>query len=154
MYRSSIHPIVVQYIQFISLALFPSFPALSSLSSPYRSPPPFLIPELIHSVCAGRTEDSAVSGDDEAEFAWLSVDCLKPFLAGDTCGGAGLMPSPEDGNLRACIAAANKAVLVLQSRLAERNAAVAAAGDELLVAEEDSDSDGGAWGLPDRVNFS
>lgn len=121
---------------------------------PFPPPSPFIILKLTHFNITGRTEDSAVSGDDEAEFAWLSVDCLKPFLAGDTCGGAGLMPSPEDANLRACIAAANKAVLVLQSRLAERNAAVAAAGDELLVAEEDSDSDGGVWGLPARTNFS
>ena len=70
------------------------------------------------------------------------MDCLKPFQPGVTCGAADGL-EPDDLNLRACVAAANKAVLLLQSRLDERNAAAAAAGDEPLVAEEDSDSDGG-----------
>ena len=52
-------------------------------------------------------------------------------------------PADSDANLRACVAAANKAVLAQQSRLDERNAAAAAAGARQLVAEEDSDSDGG-----------
>ena len=91
---------------------------------------------------AGRPEEGTSSGEDEAEFAWLPMDCLKPFQPGDTCGAAD-GSEPDDLNLRACVGAANKAVLLLQSRLDERNAAAAAAGDELLVAEEDSDSDGG-----------
>ncbi len=96
---------------------------------------------------AGRPEEASSSGEDEAEFAWLPMDCLKPFQPSD----AGAVPSTDgpisdnDANLRACVAAANKAVLAQQSRLDERNAAAAAAGGKQLVAEEDSDSDGGAF---------
>ena len=54
-----------------------------------------------------------------------------------------LRSADGDANLRACVAAANKAVLAQQSRLDERNAVAAAAGGKQLVAEEDSDSDGG-----------
>ena len=32
---------------------------------------------------SGRPEEASSSGEDEAEFAWLPVDCLKPFQPSD-----------------------------------------------------------------------
>lgn len=79
---------------------------------------------------------------DEAEYAWLSLDSLKPFREGDS-----LTAEDEsyvsDPTLTACIAAAERAV----KAAADRSAAAAAdgeqEGEEDDGAESMSDSDGG-----------
>ena len=48
---------------------------------------------------------------DEAEYAWLPLDFIKPFRSGDVSGTEGA-PASEDENLRASIAAAEAAVKV------------------------------------------
>lgn len=85
---------------------------------------------------------------EEAEYAWLPVDCLKPFGIGDG-SGAGDGSMPIDGTLQACVAAAERAVEELEKqRIAAAAAAAAAAerGEELSQrhSEDKSDSDGGA----------
>lgn len=70
------------------------------------------------------------STEDDAEYAWLSQEALKPFMPGDT-SGSGDGP-PEDETLRECIAAADLAVSAEDAGLD-------------ALAEAESDSDGG-WG--------
>ena len=81
---------------------------------------------LIHcSGCVGEAE--------EAEYAWLPVDCMKPFRAGDETGNADGSVS-QDGNLLACVGAADAA------RRREE-----ALGQQAAQNYEDhTDSDGGA----------
>jgi hypothetical protein len=58
---------------------------------------------------SGRPDDASSSGEDEAEFAWLPVDCLKPFQPGDAAAASEVDPSrAENANLRACVVAAGK----------------------------------------------
>ncbi|GIL66592.1 hypothetical protein Vafri_20082 [Volvox africanus] len=108
--------------------------------------------------------------DEEAEYAWLPLDCLKPFKVGDISGNGGELGPIIDPNLRTSISHAEAAMRQTErpanagSLLApEVNGGVVpkleAAGmdDDLLLAdgskpgqaEEDfqSDSDGG-WGAP------
>ncbi|KAK9823247.1 hypothetical protein WJX72_001331 [[Myrmecia] bisecta] len=103
-----------------------------------------------------RAMNSAGEGEaenEEAEFAWLPVDCLKPFSVGDGSGsGMGLLV--EDSTLTACIAAAERALADMLSRHAASQPARDAEHEEEGEAEEHvvdlgglSDSDGG-WGVP------
>jgi hypothetical protein len=63
--------------------------------------------------------------DDEAEYAWLSPDALKAFVAGDINGDNGPAgPPPADATLRECIAAADRGV--------QKAEADAAAGEGLM----------------------
>eukprot|EP00798_Chlamydomonas_sp_ICE-L_P025170 gene25170-10800_t len=96
---------------------------------------------------------------DEAEYAWLPVDCLKPFKLGDVSGTAGAPPS-GDPDLKAAISAAEMA---LRNLLVTEAAAAGGltSGDDLALSGSlpdelaaggfdggyDSDSDGG-WGIP------
>ncbi len=76
---------------------------------------------------------ASVTGDsEEAEYAWLSLDCLKPFKLGDVSGTEGAAPS-GDPLLKASVAAAEASVRAAAQR-----------ADALHI---DSDSDGG-WGVP------
>ena len=66
---------------------------------------------------SGRPDDASSSGEDEAEFAWLPVDCLKPFQPGDAAVASEVDPSRADNaNLRACVAAAGKVSVPVDSR--------------------------------------
>lgn len=49
----------------------------------------------------------SISADDEAEYAWLAVDALKPFKLGDFSGSPNILPTNE--LLIECIGAANRA---------------------------------------------
>lgn len=85
------------------------------------------------------------SESEEAEYAWLPVDCLKPFQPGDTTGNPdGTLGA--DGNLAACVAAADRAVVAGERAMAAAAAAAAAEGDAEALARlaGESDSDGGA----------
>jgi hypothetical protein len=111
----------------------------------------------------GGAQIAACDADDEeeAEFAWLPVDCLKPFALGDGSGNPDGL-AVDDVNLRACIAAANKAVEAVERRAAAKAAklrqaadadGVAASGEDdedadaaACEASDQSDSDGGARG--------
>lgn len=88
---------------------------------------------------------SAADGEvaDEAEYAWLPIDFIKPFHIGDVSGTEGAPPS-EDPNLKASIAAAEAALRALHRSEAR---AQAADDDRGEVGALDSDSDGG-WGPP------
>ncbi|GLI58399.1 hypothetical protein VaNZ11_000099 [Volvox africanus] len=108
--------------------------------------------------------------DEEAEYAWLPLDCLKPFQVGDISGNGGELGPIIDPNLRTSISHAEAAMRQTErpanagSLLApEVNGGVAsklegagmdndmllADGSKLGQVEEDfqSDSDGG-WGAP------
>ena len=74
----------------------------------------------------------STSADDEAEYAWLVADALKPFKAGDMSGSADSPPTDEQ--LIECIEAANKAAEILEQTLQNK-------GEQYF----ESDSDGG-WG--------
>jgi len=50
------------------------------------------------SMHAGRPEEASGSGEDEAEFAWLPVDCLKPFQPSDA-GAAAAADGASNGKL-------------------------------------------------------
>ena len=50
---------------------------------------------------------------EEAEYAWLQADSLKPFSAGDTSGNPDGVLS-GDGTLQACVAAADRTLQVWQ----------------------------------------
>ena len=73
-----------------------------------------------------------LSADDEAEYAWLVADALKPFVLGDTSGD-GAEP-PNDELLAQCVEAANRAAASLKEEI-----------EEYGEKHYDSDSDGG-WG--------
>ena len=95
-------------------------------------------------ICSQHVEAVCVTGADskvdadEAEYAWLSLDSLKPFREGDS-----LVAKDEshvsDPTLTACIAAAERAVKSAADR------AAAAAED----AEQDGEDDDGAESLSD-----
>ncbi len=73
------------------------------------------------------------------------MDCLKPFQPGDTTGNPdGTLGA--DGNLAACVAAADRAVVAGERAMAAAAAAAAAEGDAEALARlaGESDSDGGA----------
>ena len=83
------------------------------------------------------------AGDaEEAEYAWLPVDCLKPFKAGDETGNSDGIIS-ADATLQACVGAADRVVGESAQRAARRAAAMEA---EQGPSEDDqhTDSDGGA----------
>lgn len=79
---------------------------------------------------------------DEAEYAWLSLDSLKPFREGDSL-------TAEDENhvsdptLTACIAAAERAVKAAADRPAAAAADAEQEGEDDDGVESLSDSDGG-----------
>ena len=87
--------------------------------------------------CAG---GDSKSDSDEAEYAWLSLDSLKPFREGDSL-------TAEDENhvsdptLTACIAAAERTVKAAAHRSAAAEAEPQGEDDD--GAESLSDSDGG-----------
>lgn len=88
------------------------------------------------------TGDESRLDSDEAEYAWLSLDSLKPFREGDSL-------TAEDENhvsdptLTACIAAAERAVKSAADRPAAPAAAAEQEGEDDDGAESQSDSDGG-----------
>ena len=49
---------------------------------------------------------------EEAEYAWLQADSLKPFTAGDSTGNPDGVLS-GDATLQACVAAAKRALQVI-----------------------------------------
>lgn len=92
---------------------------------------------------------------EEAEYAWLPLDCIKPFRFGDVSGVDGGAAS-SDPALKASVAQAEGALRASGQHLtaASRAAALAATGDmeaaaaareEAIIeeAEFQSDSDGG-----------
>ena len=90
--------------------------------------------------------------NEEAEYAWLPVDCLKPFVAGDETGDPnGVIPG--DYTLKACVTAAERAVTQLSAGALDQEARSAAdaaegpgqgaSGELEGTSAEDSDSDGG-----------
>ena len=77
-----------------------------------------------------------VAGDsDEAEYAWLPVDCMKPFRPGDETGNPDGSIS-TDVTLQECVGAADRAVAEIERRLAAADADMLGDGDH-------TDSDGG-----------
>lgn len=99
-----------------------------------------IISASIRSLGAGG--DGAKGGgedNDEAEYAWLPLDCIKPFRLGDVATAQGLPPQ-EDASLRLSVAAAEAA---LRASLVSTGSGGGAAG----TSGADSDSDGG-WGIP------
>ena len=83
---------------------------------------------------------------EEAEYAWLSIDSLKPFREGDSLAFEE-DKHISDPTLKACIAAAERAVKTAADR------AAAAAADAELEGEDvdddsQSDSDGGRISAP------
>ncbi|GIM15000.1 hypothetical protein Vretimale_17869 [Volvox reticuliferus] len=124
-----------------------------------------IVAASLRALSVGEEED-----DEEAEYAWLPLDCLKPFKVGDISGNGGESGPIIDPNLRTSIAHAEVAMRQAErpanagSMLApEANGGLlpkleeAGLDDDLLLAdstkpcqaEEDfqSDSDGG-WGAP------
>jgi hypothetical protein len=92
-------------------------------------------------------------GDEEAEYAWLPYDNIKPFALGDVSGNNDGQ-APADPVLLASVAAAEaalRAATAKQQQAASRAGAsgfaAAAAGD---ATDEGSDSDGG-WGVSREV---
>ena len=77
---------------------------------------------------------------DEAEYAWLPLDFIKPFQVGDVSGTEGA-PASEDENLRASIAEAEAA---LRAAMAASPTAAGSGGGGYEECEGDSD---GGWGL-------
>lgn len=75
---------------------------------------------------------------DEAEYAWLPVDCMKEFHTGDTCGDVE-GPVSADPTLQACVEAAGRAVLEGERQAAARAKASASPRGE----SPQADSDGG-----------
>ena len=82
---------------------------------------------------------------EEAEYAWLSIDSLKPFREGDSLVAYDDDKHVGDPTLKACIAAAEQAVKAATDRAAA--AATDEAEQEVKDAEDgdesQSDSDGG-----------
>ncbi len=79
-----------------------------------------------------------ISGDEEAEYAWLAVNALKPFTLGDKSGSPDIPPA--DDLLVECIKAANRAAELIKEDPDREN--------------YDSDSDGG-WGpQSSQINIS
>jgi hypothetical protein len=93
-------------------------------------------------------------GDEEAEYAWLPYDNIKPFALGDVSGNNDGQ-APEDPVLLASVAAAEAALRAAttkqQQQAANRAASgFAAAAGALDASAEGSDSDGG-WGVSREV---
>jgi hypothetical protein len=79
---------------------------------------------------------------EEAEYAWLPMHCLKPFELGDAAKHAGReSANPEDANLSACVAAAERA---LTGMLGSRRLPGGGGEDDEAESTGESDSDGGA----------
>ena len=76
-----------------------------------------------------------IGDSDEAEYAWLPVDCMKPFGPGDETGNPDGSIS-TDVTLQECVGAADRAVAEIERRLASADADMAGDGDN-------TDSDGG-----------
>ena len=94
--------------------------------------------QLIALFCLAGNDNRADA--EEAEYAWLSMDSLKPFREGDS------LAFEEDKHitdptLKACISAAEHAVKAAADRAAA--AAAVVEGDDADDAESQSDSDGG-----------
>ena len=82
----------------------------------------------------------ASTGDvEEAEYAWLLSDCMKPFKPGDSVPFVGSAVS-EDVNLQACIEAAGQAVAESDRKAQARAAAMGSSDPHAYF----TDSDGGA----------
>lgn len=79
---------------------------------------------------------------DEAEYAWLSLDSLKPFREGDSLTAED-EAHVSDPTLTACIAAAERAVKAAADRSAAAAADAEQEGEDDDGAESLSDSDGG-----------
>lgn len=81
----------------------------------------------------------SVTGDagDEAEYAWLPVDCMKPFKSGDETGNADGSVS-GDVTLQLSVAAADKA-LANSEKLARLRAEALGADPKALLYHTDSD---------------
>ncbi len=89
---------------------------------------------------------------EEAEYAWLSIDSLKPFREGDSLAFEE-DKHISDPTLKACIEAAERAVKTAADR------AAAAAADAELEGEDvdddsQSDSDGGRISAPVDAGWS
>ena len=81
--------------------------------------------------------DTVAAADEEAEYAWLTSDALKPFQLGDTSGSPDAAPTNEQ--LIECIQAANRAAELVD------NTGDTIQGDMAGFKGYHSDSDGG-WG--------
>lgn len=91
------------------------------------------------------TGDDSKLDSDEAEYAWLSLDSLKPFREGDSLTGED-ETHISDPTLTACIAAAERAVKVAADKAAAAGDAEPEGEDE-DGAESMSDSEGGERGI-------
>ena len=78
---------------------------------------------------------------EEAEYAWLSMDSLKPFREGDSSAFEE-DKHISDPTLKACIAAAERAVKTAADRAAAAAADAEQEGEDIND-ESQSDSDGG-----------
>jgi hypothetical protein len=93
--------------------------------------------------------------DEEAEYAWLPYDNIKPFALGDVSGNDDGQ-APADPVLLASVAAAEAALRAATAKQQQQAASrasgsgFAAAAGVLEVTDEGSDSDGG-WGVSREV---
>lgn len=101
------------------------------------------LPHALHLPNAMRSHHRCLlyAGDsaDEAEYAWLPVDCMKPFRSGDETGNADGSVS-GDATLQACVGAADKALA--DSELQNKLKAEALRADPRAL-DYHTDSDGG-----------
>ncbi len=81
--------------------------------------------------------DTVAAADEEAEYAWLTSDALKPFQLGDTSGSPDAAPTNEQ--LVECIQAANRAAELVENSVDTAEEGIA------TFRGYHSDSDGG-WG--------
>lgn len=81
------------------------------------------------------------SDSEEAEYAWLSMDSLKPFREGDSSAFEE-DKHISDPTLKACIAAAERAVKTAADRAAAAAADAEQEGEDVNE-DSQSDSDGG-----------
>lgn len=93
-------------------------------------------------------------GEEEAEYAWLPYDNIKPFALGDVSGNNDGQ-APADPVLLASVAAAEAALRAAtakqQQQAAARSGGFAAAAGGLEGSDDGSDSDGG-WGVSREVS--
>ena len=120
------------------------------ISSRFQIPVVFFTPKGIpgETIASPRDLDDAIealrplppetvaASDDEAEYAWLTSEALKPFRLGDTSGSPDTVPTNEQ--LIECIQAANRAAELVENM-------VNVSEGEDPYRDYHSDSDGG-WG--------
>lgn len=87
-------------------------------------------------------------GEEEAEYAWLPYDNIKPFCLGDVTGNESGI-APADPVLLASVAAAEAALRAAGNKQHMSGRGVHGPGGAELL-DEGSDSDGG-WGVSREV---